>query len=167
MDNVHFGNLTSEWEWETPVRTDYARRQLLVEIDVLVAMALGLTLEELKTIYRVQFPVMRAYEDDTWFDVYGRIVFTISKGLVGVGFARKSSKRDVNPGWEDVRGVLSSDGMVYSGTGEAVEQVVMDDTMPGGVRERVIRYEAPFVQCRRELDYELVWVEFDRRFEGA
>lgn len=62
-----------------------------------------------------------------WYDINGRIVFTVSKGLVGLGFARKASKGGVNPGWEDIRGVLSADGMVYSGNGLAVVQKVLDD----------------------------------------
>ena len=90
----------------------------LVEIDVLVAQALGLTLDELLLIYRVQFPVMQQYERDTWYDMQGRIVFTNSKGLVGVGLPRRAGRNDPEVeltfpdgrtkkgrlGWEDVQG---------------------------------------------------------------
>jgi len=101
-----------------------------------------------------QFPVLRQNEADTWYDTTGRIIFTCSKGLPGVGFPRKKTKTDPI-GWEDIRDVQSG----------IVSRTIMDDTQPEGPVERTIIYEAPFDRCDREKDYEEVWGNFEKRFE--
>ena len=165
-----FRLLDLTWCREHALRTDYARRQALVEIDVLTAMALGLTLDELLTIYRVQFPVMRQYEADTWYDANGRIVFTSSKGLPGVGLPRTASRNDtawairtpdghrsaIALGWNDIRDL--DEGVVT--------RTVAADTLPGGPVERVIEYHAPFRRPDRENDYRQAWACLEYRREG-
>jgi hypothetical protein len=156
-----FAQLTPDWQRTNALRSDYARRQALVEIDVLTAQALGLTLEELLTLYRVQFPVMRQYERDTWYDANGRIVFTASKGLVGVGLPRKADKAHL--GWDDVQPEIAPDGSLMPRVkdGTIIERPIIDDTQPGGPKPRTLRYVAPFTLADREADYRVAWAHFE------
>ena len=110
-----FAELNEKWSWSIPLRNYFERRQALVEIDVISAMALGLSLEDLEMIYTIQFPVLQQNEDDTWYDAKGNIVFTCSKGLTGVGLDRKRNAKTGMLGWEDIRGE-QIDENTYAGT---------------------------------------------------
>ncbi|MDA8695405.1 hypothetical protein N9L83_00485 [Flavobacteriales bacterium] len=127
--------------------SDFARRWALVEIDVLSAMALGLTLDELILIYNIQFPVLQQNEDDTWYDQNGRIVFTCSKGLPGVGVDRKT--------WNEIRDMT---------TGSTTHEVDPDRSEMYGGMERT--YVAPFEKRDRVEDYRTAWAYFERELKS-
>lgn len=115
---------------------------------------------------------MRQNERDTWYDARGRIVFTSSKGLVGVGLPRKPGRADRDCtieypdgrtvtrrlGWDDARDLPA---------GTRIRRPVLDDTLPGGPVERTIEYVAPFATADREHDYAVAWAEFERRARQA
>ncbi len=139
-----FSTLTKEWNWNTPLRNWFERRQALVEIDVITAVALGLTLEELILIYNVQFPVLQQNEDDTWYDQKGNIVFTCSKGLVGVGLDRAD--------WNQIKDMKA---------GETYEHTITKSELYYGEK---ITYYAPFDKCDRVEDYKVAWRHFEKVF---
>ncbi len=69
---TRLGEVGPKWEWATPLRRAADRRQALVEIDAIVAIMLGITADELLTIYRTQFPVLQKYEREALYDATGR-----------------------------------------------------------------------------------------------
>ena len=134
------------WTWDSPLRTDYARRQALVELDVLCSLALGLTLEQLQTVYRLDFSVLKGYEDDTYYDANGHMVF--------------SSKKELGPSVLD-RKTFEPMKAAASGT---FDHTYTDDTQPGGPRERTLVFEAPFDRCDRAADYVQAWAFFAAKY---
>jgi len=140
------------WDQTAPLRTEFARRMALVEIDVLVAQALGLNLDQLIEIYRIYFPVLQQYERGTWFDQNGRIVWTCSKGLPGVGWLDDRGKSPGRAAWEKI---LADNPPELTCT-------AIDDTMPGGPRTVTRHFVGPFTQCDRIEDYRRAWAHFER-----
>ena len=96
-------------------------------------------------IYNVQFPVLQQNEDDTWYDQKGNIVFTCSKGLVGVGLDRAD--------WNQIKDMKA---------GETYEHTITKSELYYGQK---ITYYAPFDKCDRVEDYKTAWAHFDKVFQ--
>lgn len=161
-----FSELHEDWSWDIPLRNYFERRQALVEIDVISAMALGLSLQDLEMIYTIQFPVLQQNENDTWYDSKGNIVFTCSKGLTGVGLDRKQ--------WEAMRGEPNTpnnpnnhNNPITSYKGSTASYVHTIDPkkseLYGGQQ---MTYYAPYTRCDRIADYRRAWAHFEKIFNN-
>jgi hypothetical protein len=139
-DHLAAGN---EWKWETPLRTQLDRRQALVELDVIVTKALGLSLDDLLLMYRVSFPVLRKYEADTYYDQNGRCVFSAKSGESYL------SRQE----WESIKDMKEGEFK------KTITETVFSDTPT----ERTITYKAPFFKKCREDDYKEAWEMLEKR----
>jgi hypothetical protein len=131
-------HLARDWCRGSALRTDFERRQALVELDALAALALGLALDELLTIYRVQFPVLQKYEHENRYDQSGRLV---------PGEVLKIAKQEGIDVSQPSFGIRWTDPKLYP------------------VKER--EYVPPFTRHDREADMAEACREFERRIGKA
>ena len=171
LDSEWFARLTPEYSRNCGLRNDLMRRQALLELDVLTAQAMGLDLKDLLTLYRLRFRVMRDYEANTWYDQKGHIVFTTNAALPSVGLPRKKRVKDAAEGISyRVNGyTVDAKGLGFEDVKDMkegyVEKIFPDVSMTDDPVMTTIRYEAPFFQMDREVDYRMAWEIFARRFE--
>jgi hypothetical protein len=153
-------HLSAEWQRASALRTDFERRQALVEIDALAALALGLTEDELITIYRIQFPVLRQYERENLYDQTGRLV---PKGILDL-----AKRHNFN-----IRQPLNVSG--FTGPAELIGEVQTPGLgVTGGIawedpkmEPRMMRvYPPPFTKCDREADMRQAYQVFQERLRS-
>jgi hypothetical protein len=123
------------WSMDVPIRIDAVRRQALVEIDALVALCFGVTIDALVSVYRTQFPA-----------------------LVGKDTGRAATKfiYDANG-----RLVPNSVLTVWRKKGDAITEDERKAVHPGSGVEYT--YELPFGTLDREADMRTAYAEFERR----
>jgi hypothetical protein len=131
---VDLGDVGPEWTPATPLRRAEDRRQALLEIDALVTLSLGLTADELCTIYRTQFPVLYGYDRNRdHYDENGRLV---PNSVLTTW--RKKGGNDGRFSEDELTAVHPGSGVAYT-------------------------YELPFQTLDREAHMRQAYAEFERR----
>ncbi|MEU3553383.1 hypothetical protein [Streptomyces fragilis] len=140
--------VTPTWQRDTPLRTEYARRAALVEIDALVAVWLGIDADTLIAMYRARFPIMQDFDQVTWFDANER---KIAGDRYTYGFDQTKEH------WTQFEAYLEAVG---EPSPEGVLPADPRATPPDG-------YTAPFYKADREREMREAHAYFKQRLDDA
>lgn len=137
------GDVGSGWAMASPLRIHEDRRQALVEIDAIMAIVTGISIDDLVSIYHTQFGVLNDYDRGEGkkaniYDANGRQIPSAVRTAWN-----KAGRPDTGLPLEDRTAMHPS----ATGTG------------------RTIVYEQPFRILDREADMRRAYAEFQRRME--
>ncbi|MEU0403103.1 hypothetical protein ABZ318_23275 [Streptomyces sp. NPDC006197] len=141
-------SVTSTWRRDTPLRTEYARRAALVEIDALVAVWLGMDADALIAAYKGRFPVLQKYEAASWFDAEG---WKLASNARTIGQRQTKETWTQFEAYREAVGEPSPDGVLPADP---------DATPPDG-------YTAPFYKADREREMREAHAYFKQRLDEA
>ena len=129
-----------EWTEDVPLRRAVDRRNAQVEIDALVALILGVPVEDLCTIYRTQFAVLYGYDKREYtYDIHGRLV---PNSILQTWRKRGEPSDNADMPVDERQAEHPGSGVVYT-------------------------YDLPFGTLDREADFRTAYAEFERRLAAA
>ncbi|UKY53181.1 N-6 DNA methylase [Streptomyces inhibens] len=146
--NTELHAVTPTWQRDTPLRTEYARRAALVEIDALVAVWLGMDADALIAAYKGRFPVLQKYEAASWFDAEG---WKLASNARTIGQRQTKETWTQFEAYREAVGEPSSEGVLPAGP---------NATPPHG-------YTAPFYKANREREMREAHAYFQKRLDEA
>lgn len=151
FERMELADVADSWTRATPLRRDFDRRLALVEIDALAALMLGFTAEQLCTMYRTQFPVLRKYEYSMAFDAEGR---KICHHHQSAGFRQSLLQQEAKDGKRDSR---------WKNVWRLLQQYEED---PASVDWQG-QFTPPFTRADRETEMTRAYNEFQRRLDAG
>lgn len=95
-------NITNEWNELFAIWRDLDRYITMVELDVLAAKGIGMTLKQLIDLYSINYPNMDDNEKNTWYDQEGKIVFTTNKSFVKYGVSKEIWEKNKDKSFSDI-----------------------------------------------------------------
>ncbi|MFM9369907.1 hypothetical protein [Streptomyces sp. Da 82-17] len=146
--------VTSDWERGTPLRTEYARRAALVEIDALVAVWLGIDADTLIAMYRARFPIMQDFDRVTYFDAAER---KIAGDRYAYGFDQTKDHWTQFEAFREAVGDPSPEGVLPADPATPLPESA---PAPDG-------YTAPFYKADREREMRAAHAYFTERLDEA
>ncbi|MGH4029372.1 hypothetical protein ACQB60_10605 [Actinomycetota bacterium Odt1-20B] len=148
--NTGLHDVAPTWQRNTPLRSEYARRAALVEIDALVAVWLGMDADALIAAYRGRFPVLQKYEAASWFD---------AEGWKLASNARTIGQRQTKETWGQFEAYMADPA--FKAHQEDPENNPAPVTpVPDG-------YTAPFYKADRETEMREAHAYFQKRLDDA
>ncbi|MFF6824282.1 hypothetical protein [Streptomyces longwoodensis] len=143
-------DVAPDWRFETPLRSERARRSALVEIDALVAVWLGMDADALIAAYRGRFPVLQKYEAASWFD---------AEGWKLASNARTVGQRQTKETWKQFEAYMA-DPAFKAHQEDPANNPAPQTPVPDG-------YTAPFYKADRETEMREAHAYFQKRLDEA